>query len=60
MNAPALIDHRGWYCAGVRKCEWCGEPATRASHDGCYFCERCAMPGDMVLTPSSALDTEAA
>lgn len=44
------IDHRGWYYAGVRKCEWCDRKATRASHDGCYFCESCALPWDMRLT----------
>ena len=49
-----MVDHRGWPYAGDRKCEWCGEPATRATHDACFFCERCAFPGDMVLTQRPA------
>lgn len=56
-TSSMLIDHRGWYYAGVRKCEWCGKPATRASHDGCYFCSACAMTGDMYLTPRPKHET---
>jgi hypothetical protein len=48
-----MVDHRGWPYAGDRKCAWCGEPATRAAHDGCTFCDSCAMPGDMYLTKRS-------
>lgn len=32
-----------------RKCEYCEKRASRASHDGSYFCNGCAMPGDMYL-----------
>ena len=34
---------------GEFQCEWCSSPATRCSHDGCHFCDRHAMSGDMYL-----------
>jgi len=31
------------------RCEYCSRPATKMSHDGCYFCYEHAFYGDMTM-----------